>query len=108
MSSSEEEVPPAPEAESEEAPKIEALFKFAHGHRVRYDEVDAQGIVGNASWLNLLQLGRIEYLRHLGLMLEGGTRTPVQAVVRPPVADYLAPARSNDPLPTPPPTATLR
>jgi acyl-CoA thioester hydrolase len=82
MPSSEEEVPPAPEAESEEAPKIEALFKFAHGHRVRYDEVDAQGIVGNASWLNLLQLGRIEYLRHLGLMLEGGSRTPVQAVVR--------------------------
>ncbi len=98
MSSSEEEVPPAPEAESEEAPKIEALFKFAHGHRVRYDEVDAQGIVGNASWLNLLQLGRIEYLRHLGLMLEGGTRTPVQAVVRRAVVDYLAPARFDDPL----------
>ena len=78
--------------------RIEELFKFSHGHRVRYDEVDAQGIVGNASWLNLLQLGRIEYLRYLGLMMEGGTRAPVQAVVRKSVIDYLAPARFDDPL----------
>jgi acyl-CoA thioester hydrolase len=81
-----------------EAPRIEGLFKFAHGHRVRYDEVDAQGIVGNASWLNLLQLGRIEYLRYLSLMMEGGTRSPVQAVVRKAVIDFLAPARFDDPL----------
>ncbi len=86
------------EQEHVEPPRIEALFKFAHGHRVRYDEVDAQGIVGNASWLNLLQLGRIEYLRYLSLMMEGGTRSPVQAVVRKTVIDYLAPARFDDPL----------
>jgi len=84
--------------EAREPPALEALFRFTHGHRVRYEEVDAQGIVGNASWLNLLQLGRIEYLRYLGLMLEGGTRTPVQAVVRRAVVDYLAPARFDDPL----------
>src|SRR3954464_11094651 len=77
---------------------LEELFRFTHGHRVRYDEVDAQGIVGNASWLNLLQLGRIEYLRYLGLMMEGGSRTPVQAVVRRAVVDYLAPARFDDAL----------
>jgi len=79
-------------------PVLDALFRFTHGHRVRYDEVDAQGIVGNASWLNLLQLGRIEYLRYLGLMLEGGSRAPVQAVVRRAVVDYLAPARFDDAL----------
>jgi acyl-CoA thioester hydrolase len=84
--------------DEEKTPRLAALFKFAHGHRVRYDEVDAQGIVGNASWLNLLQLGRIEYLRYLGLMMEGGTRSPVQAVVRRAVIDYLAPARFDDPL----------
>jgi acyl-CoA thioester hydrolase len=89
-----EEIPP----EREKAAHIESLFKFTHGHRVRYDEVHAQGIVGNASWLNLLQLGRIEYLRYLGLMMEGGTRAPVQAVVRRTVIDYLAPARFDDPL----------
>jgi len=79
-------------------PVLEERFRFSHGHRVRYDEVDAQGIVGNASWLNLLQLGRIEYLRYLGLMLEGGSRVPVQAVVRRAAVDYLAPARFDDAL----------
>ena len=81
-----------------EKPSFAALFRFSHGHRVRYDEVDAQGIVGNASWLNLLQLGRIEYLRYLGLMMEGGTRSPAQAVVRRTIIDHLAPARFDDPL----------
>ena len=66
--------------EPEDKPVLDKLFRFTHGHRVRYDEVEAQGIVGNASWLNLLQLGRTEYLRYLGLMLEGGSRAPVQAV----------------------------
>src|SRR5437016_12239341 len=84
--------------ERAERPVLEALFKFSHGHRVRYDEVDAQGVVGNATWLNLLQLGRIEYLRYLGVLLEGGTRTPVQAMVRQAAIEYLAPARFDDPL----------
>lgn len=88
----------APDGTSTEAPRLEALFKFTYGHRIRYDEVDAQGIVGNGAWLNLLQLGRIEYLRYLGVMLEGGTRAPVQAVVRRSVVDYLAPARFDDPI----------
>jgi len=88
-----EELPGIPEA-----PRLEALFKFAHGHRVRYEEVDAQGIVGSAAWISLLQLGRIEYMRYLGLLLEGGNRAPVQAVVRRTVVDHLAPARFDDPL----------
>jgi YbgC/YbaW family acyl-CoA thioester hydrolase len=86
------------EQEHVEAPRLEALFKFAHGHRVRYDEVDAQGVVGSASWLSLLQLGRIEYLRYLSLMMEGGTRSPAQAMVRKSVVDHLAPARFDDAL----------
>jgi acyl-CoA thioester hydrolase len=76
----------------------DVAFKFVHPHRVRYDEVDAQAIVGNATWLNLLQLGRIEYLRQMGVLLEGGSRTPVQPVVRHAAIDYLAPARFDDPL----------
>ena len=75
--------------------RFERLFKHTYGHRVRYDEIDAQQIVGNASWLNLLQMARVEYLRHLGLLLEGG-RTPVQVVVRRAVVEYLAPARFDD------------
>ena len=88
-----EELPEIPEA-----PRLEAMFRFAHGHRVRYEEVDAQGIVGSAAWNSLLQLGRIEYMRYLGLLLEGGNRAPVQAVVRRTVVDHLAPARFDDPL----------
>jgi len=83
---------------SEAASAIDAAFRFSHGHRVRYDEIDAQGVVGNATWLTLLQLGRSEYLRYLGILLEGGTRTPVQAVVRQAAIEYLAPARFDDPL----------
>jgi acyl-CoA thioester hydrolase len=94
---SEQEPSGQPEAE-QEAPHIEDLFAFSCEHRVRYDEVDAQGIVGNASWLDILQFGRIEYLRYLGLMMEGGSTSPVQAVVRRSVVDYLAPARFDDPL----------
>jgi len=82
-----------------EAPSaLDELFRFSHGHRVRYDEIDAQGVVGNATWLTLLQLGRTEYLRYLGILLEGGTRTPVQPVVRQAAIEYLAPARFDDPL----------
>ena len=81
-----------------ETPQYEALFHFSHGHRVRYDEVDAQGIVGSANWLAILQLGRVEYLRYLGLMLEGGARSPVQAVVRRSAVEHLGPARFDDPL----------
>jgi acyl-CoA thioester hydrolase len=81
-----------------ETPQYESLFHFSHGHRVRYDEVDAQGIVGSSSWLEILQLGRSEYLRYIGLMLEGGARSPVQAVVRRAAVEHLAPARFDDPL----------
>jgi acyl-CoA thioesterase FadM len=45
-----------------------------------------------------LQLGRVEYFRYLGLLFEGGTRAPVQAMVRRTVVDHLAPARFDDPL----------
>jgi acyl-CoA thioester hydrolase len=81
-----------------ETPQYDSLFHFSHGHRVRYDEVAAQGMVGSASWLQILQLGRIEYLRYIGLMLEGGARSPVQAVVRRSAVEHLAPARFDDPL----------
>jgi len=47
------------QAVSADQAAIEAAFRFSHGHRVRYDEIDAQGVVGNATWLNLLQLGRM-------------------------------------------------
>ena len=79
-----------------EANRLEKLFKFTHGHRIRYDEVDAQGVVGSGAWFNLLHLARVEYLRNLGLFMEGGGRTPVQLVVRRSVIEFLVPARFDD------------
>ncbi len=85
-------------ARGEEPPNSEDAFSFTQEHRVRYDEVDAQGIVGHGSWMQILQLGRVEYLRYLGLMMEGGRGSPVQAVVRRSLVDFLSPARFDDPL----------
>lgn len=42
-------------------------FKFCHKIRVRYNEVDAQGIVFNSHYLIYLDVAWLEYLRHLGL-----------------------------------------
>jgi acyl-CoA thioester hydrolase len=79
----------------QERRRLERAFKFVHGHRVRYDEIDAQGIVGAGSWANLLHLARVEYLRNLGLFLEGG-QAPIQLVVRKSVQEFLAPARFDE------------
>ena len=84
------------EALEAERGRLERSFKFTHGHRVRYDEIDAQGVMGSGSWLNLLHVGRVEYLRNLGLFLEGGGRAPIQLVVRRVGAEFLAPARFDD------------
>lgn len=84
-------------AVEDERLQLVRLFKFGHGHRIRYDEVDAQGVVGSGSWLNLLHLARVEYLRSIGLFIEGGP-APVQVVVRRAAIEFLAPARFDDPI----------
>src|ERR1700677_4841053 len=76
----------------EERRHIERLFKHTYGHRVRYDEIDAQGIVGSGSWMNLITVARIEYLRNIGLLIEGG-KTPIQIIVRRSVVEHIAAAR---------------
>ncbi|PJK30316.1 acyl-CoA thioesterase [Minwuia thermotolerans] len=41
-------------------------FRFAHPFRVRYAEIDGQGIVFNAHYLTYFDTAITEYLRHLG------------------------------------------
>jgi acyl-CoA thioester hydrolase len=41
-------------------------FRFFYSLRVRYSEIDGQGIVFNAHYLTYLDTAFIEYLRHLG------------------------------------------
>ena len=41
------------------------VFNFYHSFRVRYSEVDAQGIVFNAHYLTYFDTAMTEYLRHI-------------------------------------------
>lgn len=42
-------------------------FKFYHTMRVRYAEVDAQGVVFNAHYLTYFDVGHTEYMRATGI-----------------------------------------
>ncbi len=42
-------------------------FPFAHRQRVRYGETDLQGVVYYANYLIFAEVGRMAYLRHLGI-----------------------------------------
>jgi acyl-CoA thioester hydrolase len=45
-------------------------FPFAHRQRVRFGETDLQGVVYYANYLLYAEVGRIAYLRHLGVEYE--------------------------------------
>ena len=47
-------------------PSMEA-FPFAHRQRVRYGETDMQQVVYYANYLLYAEVGRVAYLRHLGV-----------------------------------------
>jgi len=49
------------------------LFKHTTQIRVRNYEVDWQGIVHNANYLLYFEVGRIEYLKHIGLKIDLNT-----------------------------------
>ncbi|HKW77546.1 MAG TPA: thioesterase family protein [Candidatus Limnocylindria bacterium] len=42
-------------------------FPFAHRQRVRYGETDTQQVVYYANYLIYAEVGRVAYLRHLGI-----------------------------------------
>jgi|GEM_PF-1278789 len=88
-----EEAPPLSLDEAVES--LERLFKHVVGHRIRYDEIGAQNLVGAGTWMDLIQLGRTEYLRELGLTLEGGS-APIQIVVRHTSVEHFAPAHFDE------------
>ena len=46
---------------------MEAAFPFAFRQRVRYGETDMQQVVYYANYLLYAEVGRVAYLRHLGL-----------------------------------------
>ena len=72
-------------------------YPFAHRQRVRFGETDLQGVVYYANYLLFAEVGRIAYLRELGvdytrdLIAKGVDFTIGEASVR-----YQAPLRFDD------------
>ncbi len=69
-------------------------FKHQTQVRVRNYEVDWQGIVHNALYLQYFEVGRIEYLRNLGIKIElDSVRGDVRVVLVRNEVNYRSPAR---------------
>ena len=72
-------------------------YPFSHRQRVRFGETDLQGVVYYANYLLFAEIGRIAYLRELGveydrdMLAHGVDFTIGEARVR-----YLAPLRFDD------------
>ena len=74
-----------------------SAFKFKSQLRVRNYEVDWQGIVHNANYLLYFELGRLEYLKHVGLHLNlNKVRNEVKIVLVKNEINYRSPARYDD------------
>ena len=72
-------------------------FKHQTQIRVRNYEVDWQGIVHNANYLLYCEVGRIEYLRQLGVTVEmNAIRGPSKVVLVRNEIDYKSPALFDD------------
>ena len=73
-------------------------FRFSTEVRVRLPETDAMGIVFHGSFFTYLEVGRVDYLRNLGL---GERNRPIRDfdnVVARAACDFRSPARFDDPL----------
>jgi len=49
---------------------VPVSFPFAHRQRVRFGETDLQGVVYYANYLLYAEVGRVAYLRELGIIYE--------------------------------------
>ena len=74
-------------------------FKHHSTLRVRNYEVDWQGIVHNAVYLQHFEVGRIEYLRHLGVKIDlNSIQDESKVVLVRNEIDYRSPARFDEEL----------
>ena len=75
------------------------LFSHSARLRVRNYEVDWQGIVHNANYLLYFEVGRIEYLRRVGVNVDlNAIRTDSRVVLVRNEIDYRSPASFNEEL----------
>lgn len=64
--------------------------------RVRYAETDQMGVVYHANYLVWCEMGRTDFIRHLGLSYAAMERSGVSLAVSELSARYHAPARYDD------------
>ncbi len=69
-------------------------FKYASFTRVGFSDTDAQGIVYYGRYLPYFDAARVEYHRHLDLLVAGSGEN--EFVMRANTIEYLAPARFDD------------
>ncbi len=73
------------------------IFKHSTQIRVRNYEVDWQGIVHNGNYLLYCEVGRVEYLRHIGATVDlNSINSDSRVVLVRNEIDYLAPAKFDD------------
>src|SRR3989338_10272140 len=74
----------------------EGAFPFAIRQRVRFAETDLQGVVYYANYLVYAEVGRLAYLRHLGLRYDELTSRGLDFTIGEASVRYHAPLRFDD------------
>ena len=74
----------------------EGAFPFAIRQRVRFAETDAQGVVYYANYLMYAEVGRVAFLRHLGLDYADLRTQDVDFTIGEAKVRYHAPLRFDD------------
>lgn len=78
--------------------EAEPTFHFSTEVRVRLPETDAMGIVFHGNFFTYLEVGRVDYLRNLGLSEGVRPIKDFENVVVSAHLDFKSPARFDDPL----------
>ena len=73
-------------------------YNFSTEIRVRLPETDAMGIVFHGHHFTYLEVGRVDYLRNLGLAAGGRPIKDFENVVVSAHLDFKSPARLDDPI----------
>ncbi len=58
-----------------------SIFRFYHPIEVRYGDLDPQGHLNNAKYLTYFEQARIQYVRYLGLFIEGQSFLDIGVIV---------------------------
>ncbi len=74
------------------------MKSFEFQYRVRLDDLDFMGVVGDERWLTFLQRARIELLEQIGFSYQEMTRRKIGGVVAENHIKYLRPATYGEQL----------